>query len=411
MSSSGFGVSSTACRVKGDITWAHVSESVDDNGRKMLKCLYCGKTTREGGIYRMKQHLARKKGDVDPCTKVPHDVRFQMANALEEIVAKNKEKQEFRRHATPFGATIPPFEGDIAVEEFEGLSPPMNMTEGNTGIRSSKKQIRLTNDSKRKRPIGVGDFFAPRTTSGAQPSIKSVLAGKEAKWRADMAVVRFLYDTCIPLNALNSIYFQPMLDVITAIGPGYKQPTYYEARVNLLNDSKKEVQLLIDSYRKNWEEVGCTLMADGWTDISSIIVKVVGPLMRLLRIVDSDERPSLGYVYDGMTLRRGIHAAAYYLNPAFQYDRESFCTKPEVLQGFLDVVESKTYEWWRTYGYSTPNLQKFAIKILSQTSTSSGCERNWSVFERIHTKKRNRLEHQRVNDLVFIHYNLQLQNR
>ncbi|KAL4567704.1 hypothetical protein LXL04_023296 [Taraxacum kok-saghyz] len=34
-----------------------------------------------------------------------------------------------------------------------------------------------------------------------------------------------------------------------------------------------------------------------------------------------------------------------------------------------------------------------------------------SRSKRIHTKKRNRLEHQRLNDLVFIHYNLRLQNR
>ncbi|KAL0448654.1 UNVERIFIED_CONTAM: hypothetical protein Slati_1421800 [Sesamum latifolium] len=29
---------------------------------------------------------------------------------------------------------------------------------------------------------------------------------------------------------------------------------------------------------------------------------------------------------------------------------------------------------------------------------------------RIHTKRRNRLEHQRLNDLVYVHYNLRLQN-
>ncbi|KAL4576037.1 hypothetical protein LXL04_012127 [Taraxacum kok-saghyz] len=29
----------------------------------------------------------------------------------------------------------------------------------------------------------------------------------------------------------------------------------------------------------------------------------------------------------------------------------------------------------------------------------------------IHTKQRNRLEHQRLSDLVFVHYNLRLQNR
>jgi hypothetical protein len=55
---------------------------------------------------------------------------------------------------------------------------------------------------------------------------------------------------------------------------------------------------------------------------------------------------------------------------------------------FLFVVDV----WWRNYGARAPNLQKFAIRILSQTCTSSGCERNWSVFEKIHSKKRTRLE-------------------
>lgn len=68
-------------------------------------------------------------------------------------------------------------------------------------------------------------------------------------------------------------------------------------------------------------------------------------------------------------------------------------------------------EWWRLFGSSAPNLQKLAIKVLSQTSSSSWCERNWNVFDRIHTKKRNRLEHQRLNDLVFVHYNLRLKHR
>ena len=68
-------------------------------------------------------------------------------------------------------------------------------------------------------------------------------------------------------------------------------------------------------------------------------------------------------------------------------------------------------EWWKFFGYDVPVLQKLAIRILSQTASSSGCERNWSVFERIHTKIRNRLEHQRLNDLVYVHYNLHLQDR
>jgi hypothetical protein len=64
--------------------------------------------------------------------------------------------------------------------------------------------------------------------------------------------------------------------------------------------------------------------------------------------------------------------------------------------------------WWESFGSYCPQLQKFAIRVLSQTCSASGCERNWSAFERIHTKKRNRLEHERLNDLVFVQYNLRL---
>ena len=39
---------------------------------------------------------------------------------------------------------------------------------------------------------------------------------------------------------------------------------------------------------------------------------------------------------------------------------------------------------------------KFAIWILSQVATSLGCEWSLSVFKQVHTKRRNRLEHQQL---------------
>ncbi|XP_049934773.1 uncharacterized protein LOC126410235 [Nymphaea colorata] len=67
--------------------------------------------------------------------------------------------------------------------------------------------------------------------------------------------------------------------------------------------------------------------------------------------------------------------------------------------------------WWNRYGFDCPKLARFAIKVLSQTCSASGCERNWSVFQRIHSKKRNKLEHKRLNDLVFVRYNMRLKQR
>ncbi|MCL7040442.1 hypothetical protein MKW94_015590 [Papaver nudicaule] len=67
--------------------------------------------------------------------------------------------------------------------------------------------------------------------------------------------------------------------------------------------------------------------------------------------------------------------------------------------------------WWKSYGDSAPDLQRVAIRILSATCSATGCERNWSTFEQVHTKRRNRLSQQRLNALVYVKYNLQLNER
>eukprot|EP00253_Pinus_taeda_P006378 PITA_06378 len=65
---------------------------------------------------------------------------------------------------------------------------------------------------------------------------------------------------------------------------------------------------------------------------------------------------------------------------------------------------------WEAFGNHCLELQRFAIRIFSQTCSATRCERNWSVFERIHTKKRNRLDKKRLNDLVYVQYNLRLRH-
>jgi hypothetical protein len=51
--------------------------------------------------------------------------------------------------------------------------------------------------------------------------------------------------------------------------------------------------------------------------------------------------------------------------------------------------------WWREFGSVCPTLQPLAIKVLAQCSSACGCERNWSTFDFIHSKKRNRLSVER----------------
>ncbi|XP_042375861.1 uncharacterized protein LOC121969699 [Zingiber officinale] len=142
-----------------------------------------------------------------------------------------------------------------------------------------------------------------------------------------------------------------------------------------------------------------------------------------------------------------IHLAGYYLNPAYQY-RYNLATNEDLLVALRNVIsrlqknrelaaeainESRLFreaygsfsdsfavscrykmdaaEWWLQYGGSAPNLKKIAVQILSQTTSSSGCERNWSTFSLIHTKVRNRLSYRRLEKMVYVHYNMRLQLR
>ncbi|KAI8540876.1 hypothetical protein RHMOL_Rhmol08G0019000 [Rhododendron molle] len=207
-------------------------------------------------------------------------------------------------------------------------------------------------------------------------------------------------------------------------------------------------------------------------------MKCVLPLVKVLRLVDGDSKPAMGYIYEAMDrakeqiaknlgeqkrryekiwnvidtrwdyqLHRPLHAAAYYLNPKFQYS-ETFKADREVRKGLYTTIERmypdmdtrliideqlekfKNAEgmfgmdmakltrdkkqpalWWESFGEECKELQRLAIRVLSGTCSATGCERNWSIFDIVHSKRRNRLETQRMNALVFVKYNIQLELR
>jgi hAT family C-terminal dimerisation region len=63
------------------------------------------------------------------------------------------------------------------------------------------------------------------------------------------------------------------------------------------------------------------------------------------------------------------------------------------------------------YGADVEELKQFTIRVLSLTCSATGCERNWSIFKHIHSKRRVKLEHEGLNNLVFVKYNIKLERR
>lgn len=142
-----------------------------------------------------------------------------------------------------------------------------------------------------------------------------------------------------------------------------------------------------------------------------------------------------------------LYMAAYFLNPSYRY-RPDFIMHPEVVRGLNECIvrleadsgkrisasmqipdyvsakadfgtdlavstrtELDPASWWQQHGISCLELQRIAIRILSQTCSSIGCEHTWSLYDQVHSQRHNSLSRKRWNDLTYVHYNLRLRER
>ncbi|RVX01280.1 hypothetical protein CK203_031238 [Vitis vinifera] len=216
----------------------------------------------------------------------------------------------------------------------------------------------------------------------------------------------------------------------------------------------KEVESLMFDHAY-WERVGKLVsIYEALYTVLCIVNSEVVPIMpfvyKLIRVMKENlirlnaKEWVLEIIVDrwDRTLKHPLHATTFFLNLGFQY-KCGVGTDPDLLQvvhevfakldptleglsqfgneiilfrdakrGFGDraAIASRSEmvpaEWWFMYGNHTPTLRRLAIKVLSQTASSSACERNWSMFALIHTKQRNRLAYPMLQQLVFCYYNM-----
>ncbi|KAH1218444.1 Thymidylate kinase [Glycine max] len=176
---------------------------------------------------------------------------------------------------------------------------------------------------------------------------------------------------------------------------------------------------------KGKETAKVVLMPSFWNSVVYTL-KVMVPLVKVLRLVDGERKPAMGYIYEAMDkaketiiksfnnneskykdLHRPLHAAAHFLNSEFFYDNTDLEFDFEVTNGLFECIK-KLIPQFDVQQKILTELHLYKIGAdhfgsdfaMAQRKTHSPrCERNWSVFEQIHSKKRNRLEHKRLHDL------------
>ncbi|KAF1884233.1 hypothetical protein Lal_00035303 [Lupinus albus] len=141
-------------------------------------------------------------------------------------------------------------------------------------------------------------------------------------------------------------------------------------------------------------------------------------------------------------LYRPLHVVGYFLNPQLHY-APGFTVDLEVRNGLFDairrmvpdiqdqskiVVQMDRFTNKRAidfgngeledsnrlvdfFGDERPELKRFALRVLSLTCSSSGCERKWSSFVMVHIKRRNKLKQETMNDVIFFMPNSKLSKK
>ncbi|GJR06132.1 zinc finger, CCHC-type containing protein [Tanacetum coccineum] len=494
-----------------------------------------------GGITRLKQHLTHTKGDVAGCSKVTTNITKRVLTSMHEKEKITKEKKrniEILRSANTIDLSEDEdADGEVQVDSILKIDhgkTKQSTLDKNNPIKQNLKMVAWKKIATWAYTIGL-PFNAVRDESfqdmiyireygrgmpapsyhnlrvtllkDALEDMKKFVDSFRPQWQKygcsimsdfwtdekGRCLINFLVNCPTGMIFLKSIDAsehvkdaQLIVKMINEVIEDVGEETYYS-----VHENRHHLQVLFVS--EQWTKSDFAKKAVGkrverivakqefWDNVY-LACQVLAPLVDLVWLVDMEEKPCMGYIYDAMSkakeqisknlkggpnerlisrvwsmiqtrwtdqLHHPLHAAGCFLNPTiFHGENSKVDTNNEILTDLYVAIDRlvpdpdendsmreelnmyidsggqfgsdsakrtrikfSPYIWWRFYGIDTPLLQRFAITVLSQTCSASPCECNWSAFDNLHSKKRNCLLQQKLNDLVFIQYNTRLRRR
>ncbi|XP_025014015.2 uncharacterized protein LOC8274856 [Ricinus communis] len=257
---------------KHDPAWKHC-QMFKNGERVQLKCVYCGKIFKGGGIHRIKEHLAGQKGNASTCLQVPTDVKLIMQQSLDGVVVKKRKKQKIAEEITNLnpvigGGEIEVFANDqIEVSTGMELIGVSNVIEPSSSLLISGQEGKANKGGERRKRGRSKGSGANANAIVSMNSNRMALGAKRVNDHVHMAIGRFLYDIGAPLDAVNSVYFQPMVDAIASGGLDVGMPSCHDLRGWILKNSVEEVKTEVDKHMATWARTGCSVLVDQWNTL------------------------------------------------------------------------------------------------------------------------------------------------
>ena len=202
--------------------------TIDFPGRKrtQTKCLFC-KTINSGGINRLKYHIAGIRGhDTEPCGAATIEAQRFCYVALEKYEQEKELKRKQLEEIAQIGSSSLPRSSANVSESVgcvgEGSSRP-SYSPSASAARASSTSIPCTSSDavaaapssatgftfrpRVRKSSKLDNFFVPRTTPGAQPSLESMGWNREIHEAGGRAICKFWFFCNIPFIAARYFKF------------------------------------------------------------------------------------------------------------------------------------------------------------------------------------------------------------
>ncbi|KAL5706427.1 hypothetical protein ACHQM5_024595 [Ranunculus cassubicifolius] len=264
--------------------------------------------------------------------------------------------------------------------------------------------------------------------------------------------------------ATSFVTLQCLLDHRTNLKRMFQSNKWHCSRFSKLDEGKEVENIVLNSMfwkkvqyvRKSVEPVLQVLLKmdiDGNLSMASIYNDMYRAKLAI-KVIHGDDVRKYGPFWSAIdnhwsSFHHPLYMAAYFLNPSYRY-RPDFVEHIEATRGNNECIvrlepdsgrrvsasmqitdfrlakadfgtelavgtrtELDPAAWWQQHGINCLELQRIAVRVLSQTCSSYGYDHNnSSAYEQIHHgKKGNHLAQKKLNDLIYVHHNLRLKEQ
>ncbi|GBG65462.1 hypothetical protein CBR_g51056 [Chara braunii] len=423
-------------------------------GNRMLKCLFCGREFH-GNQYVAGRHFKHGKGCPTVTDKALVDIHYNTDYKLDRNILERMPR--FEELHGPAPAMDPRRdEGELGeVRDDEDVVDMDSVVEegargGPSGTERGKGVVHVGADEAGS-PTGKRKEREEGVRPGAQKRLRqnTIKESYSSQWEMEFKkrFLRFAYSQRLPFNVFGSEpwknlvrHFRDLLGPMKVLWPLENEIVDIETVVRTVDDVVADLA----EDRAFFYVTGATIMSDGKKsrDARPIVNCLVGGSrgLMMVRTMNREVRSALERTVDGDSWgivpwdhsvrqlarldRGGLHMSRVVqwtqnvtrevarVVRALPTDSARFIVQKvqarEAQRCTSDVETYKAVCWWSKWGQCVPQLQVIALHVMYMWMCSSPAERNWAVHEGVHTKKRNRLEFEKVAKLVEISANVRL---